>query len=148
MLGDVDVVMGSFSKTFATNGGFVACKNRAVKEYLRFYSAPATFSNALSPVQAATIMKAFEIVGLSKADVEERFGGMYRAFQYGAPPHGGMAAGVDRVIMLLCGTIGWLLLAIPPMVIGVIAFIEFIIYLVKPDAEFHRDYVAGNKSWF
>ncbi|MEA2864315.1 MAG: hypothetical protein QOC84_2271 [Bradyrhizobium sp.] len=62
MLGKVDLVMGSFSKTFASNGGFVACKSRAVKEYLRFYSAPATFSNALSPVQAATIMKTFEIV--------------------------------------------------------------------------------------
>jgi 7-keto-8-aminopelargonate synthetase-like enzyme len=62
MLGKVDLVMGSFSKTFASNGGFVACKSRAVKEYLRFYSAPATFSNALSPVQAATILKAFEIV--------------------------------------------------------------------------------------
>jgi 7-keto-8-aminopelargonate synthetase-like enzyme len=62
MLGKIDVVMGSFSKTFASNGGFVACKSRAVKEYLRFYSAPATFSNALSPVQAATILKAFDIV--------------------------------------------------------------------------------------
>jgi 7-keto-8-aminopelargonate synthetase-like enzyme len=62
MLGNIDIVMGSFSKTFASNGGFVACKSRAVKEYLRFYSAPATFSNALSPVQAATILKAFEIV--------------------------------------------------------------------------------------
>ena len=62
MLGKIDVVMGSFSKTFASNGGFVACKSRAVKEYLRFYSAPATFSNALSPVQAATILKAFEMV--------------------------------------------------------------------------------------
>lgn len=62
MLGKIDIVMGSFSKTFASNGGFVACKNRAVKEYLRFYSAPATFSNALSPVQAATVLKAFEIV--------------------------------------------------------------------------------------
>jgi aspartyl-tRNA synthetase len=50
-----------------------------------------------------TMVKAFEIVGLSKGDVEERFGGMYRAFQYGAPPHGGMAAGVDRIVMLLCG---------------------------------------------
>jgi 7-keto-8-aminopelargonate synthetase-like enzyme len=54
--------MGSFSKTFASNSGFVACKSRPVKEYLRFYSAPTTFSNALSPVQAATILKAFEIV--------------------------------------------------------------------------------------
>lgn len=62
MLGKIDIIMGSFSKTFASNGGFVACKSRAVKEYLRFYSAPATFSNALSPVQAATILKAFEIV--------------------------------------------------------------------------------------
>jgi len=50
-----------------------------------------------------TMVKAFEITGLSQADVEERFGGMYRAFQYGAPPHGGMAAGVDRIVMLLCG---------------------------------------------
>jgi aspartyl-tRNA synthetase len=50
-----------------------------------------------------TMVRAFEIVGLTKADVEERFGGLYRAFQYGAPPHGGMAAGVDRIVMLLCG---------------------------------------------
>jgi len=50
-----------------------------------------------------TMVKAFELVGLSKADVEERFGGLYRAFQYGAPPHGGMAAGVDRIVMLCCG---------------------------------------------
>jgi aspartyl-tRNA synthetase len=49
------------------------------------------------------MVKAFEKVGLSKQDVEDRFGGLYRAFQYGAPPHGGMAAGVDRVVMLLCG---------------------------------------------
>ncbi|MFN4112635.1 MAG: aspartate--tRNA ligase [Sphingomonadaceae bacterium] len=49
-----------------------------------------------------TMVKAFEITGLSQADVEERFGGLYRAFRYGAPPHGGMAAGVDRVVMLLC----------------------------------------------
>ncbi|MGR6466075.1 aspartate--tRNA ligase [Rhizobium sp. PAMB 3182] len=50
-----------------------------------------------------TMVKAFEIVGLSKADVEERFGGMYRAFQYGAPPHGGAAFGIDRIVMLLVG---------------------------------------------
>ncbi len=50
------------------------------------------------------MVKAFEIAGYSEKDVVERFGGMYRAFQYGAPPHGGMAAGVDRIVMLLCGT--------------------------------------------
>jgi aspartyl-tRNA synthetase len=51
-----------------------------------------------------TMVKAFEITGLSRADVEERFGGLYRAFQYGAPPHGGMAAGIERMVMLLTGT--------------------------------------------
>jgi aspartyl-tRNA synthetase len=50
-----------------------------------------------------TMVKAFEITGLSRADVEARFGGLYRAFQYGAPPHGGMAAGIERVVMLLTG---------------------------------------------
>ncbi len=50
-----------------------------------------------------TMVRAFELVGLTKADVEDRFGGLYRAFQYGAPPHGGMAAGVDRIVMLVCG---------------------------------------------
>ena len=49
------------------------------------------------------MVKAFEIAGYSEQTVIDRFGGMYRAFQYGAPPHGGMAAGVDRIIMLLAG---------------------------------------------
>ena len=49
------------------------------------------------------MVKAFEIAGYSEATVVERFGGMYRAFQFGAPPHGGMAAGVDRIVMLLAG---------------------------------------------
>ncbi len=49
------------------------------------------------------MVKAFEIAGYGEETVVERFGGMYRAFQYGAPPHGGMAAGIDRIIMLLAG---------------------------------------------
>ena len=49
------------------------------------------------------MVKAFEIAGYSEQTVIDEFGGMYRAFHYGAPPHGGMAAGVDRVIMLLAG---------------------------------------------
>lgn len=62
MAGQIDLVMGSFSKTFASNGGFVACRNPAVQQYLKYYGSAATFSNALSPVQCATVMKAFEVV--------------------------------------------------------------------------------------
>ncbi|MFN3868740.1 MAG: aspartate--tRNA ligase, partial [Hyphomicrobiaceae bacterium] len=50
-----------------------------------------------------TMVKAFEITGLTRQDVEDRFGGLYRAFQYGAPPHGGCAAGIERMVMLLTG---------------------------------------------
>ncbi|AQX26691.1 aspartate--tRNA ligase [Bartonella sp. Raccoon60] len=49
------------------------------------------------------MLKVFNLAGLSQEVVEERFGGLYRAFHYGAPPHGGMAAGVDRIVMLLQG---------------------------------------------
>lgn len=51
----------------------------------------------------ATMIKAFGITGLGAEVVEERFGALYKAFQFGAPPHGGMAAGVDRIVMLLVG---------------------------------------------
>ncbi|MDE6607776.1 MAG: aspartate--tRNA ligase, partial [Lachnospiraceae bacterium] len=47
------------------------------------------------------MVKAFEIAGYSQEDLKEKFGALYQAFQYGAPPHAGMAPGVDRMIMLL-----------------------------------------------
>jgi aspartyl-tRNA synthetase len=50
------------------------------------------------------MFRAFEIAGYPASEVEKRFGGMVRAFRYGAPPHGGCAAGIDRIVMLLAGT--------------------------------------------
>ena len=60
-------------------------------------------SGSIRNQEPETMVAAFEKVGLSRQDVEERFGGLYRAFQYGAPPHGGAAFGIDRIVMLLCG---------------------------------------------
>jgi len=48
--------------------------------------------------------RAFEIAGYPASEVDKRFGGMVKAFRYGAPPHGGCAAGIDRIVMLLAGT--------------------------------------------
>ncbi|WP_135449420.1 aspartate--tRNA ligase [Tabrizicola caldifontis] len=48
--------------------------------------------------------RAFEIAGYGRDEVEKRFGGMVKAFKYGAPPHGGCAAGIDRLVMLLADT--------------------------------------------
>lgn len=62
MLGKIDLVMGAFSKTFSSNGGFVATKSRAAKRHLQLYAGPHMFSNALSPVQAAVILQCVEIV--------------------------------------------------------------------------------------
>jgi aspartyl-tRNA synthetase len=60
-------------------------------------------SGSIRNQEPETMVKAFELTGKSRAEVEEQFGGLYRAFQYGAPPHGGAAFGVDRIVMLLCG---------------------------------------------
>ena len=62
MLGKVDLVMGAFSKSFASNGGFVATHSHAIKEYLRYYAPPNTFSNALSPAQIATVRECINII--------------------------------------------------------------------------------------
>ncbi|MFT5785238.1 MAG: aspartyl-tRNA synthetase [Ascidiaceihabitans sp.] len=58
-------------------------------------------SGAIRNHQPEIMFKAFEIAGYGKEEVEKRFGGMVNAFQYGAPPHGGCAAGIDRIVMLL-----------------------------------------------
>jgi len=66
MVGKVDVLMGSFSKTFAANGGFVACNEPGLKLAIRFQCGPHTFTNAMSPVQAAVVIKALDIIESSE----------------------------------------------------------------------------------
>ena len=60
-------------------------------------------SGAIRNHRPDIMRKAFEIAGYGPDVLEERFGGLYRAFQCGAPPHGGIAPGVDRIVMLLAG---------------------------------------------
>ena len=60
-------------------------------------------SGAIRNHKPEIMKKAFEIAGYGEDVLLEEFGGMYRAFQYGAPPHGGIAPGIDRIVMLLCG---------------------------------------------
>lgn len=60
-------------------------------------------SGAIRNHEPETMIKAFEIAGYSREDVEKNFSGMLNAFRYGAPPHGGIAPGVDRMVMLLAG---------------------------------------------
>jgi len=58
-------------------------------------------SGAIRNHKPEIMYKAFEIAGYNKEDVEKEFGTMLKAFKYGAPPHGGIAPGIDRIIMLL-----------------------------------------------
>ncbi len=61
-------------------------------------------SGAIRNHKPEIMFKAFELAGYGEGEVRKRFGGMVNAFQYGAPPHGGCAAGIDRLVMILAGT--------------------------------------------
>ena len=60
-------------------------------------------SGAIRNHKPEIMRKAFAIAGYDQAVLDEKFGGMLRAMEYGAPPHGGIAPGIDRIVMLLCG---------------------------------------------
>ena len=62
LLGKVDLVMGAFSKTFASNGGFLASGSAAAMQYVQLFGGSWTFSNAISPIQAAVVLEALRIV--------------------------------------------------------------------------------------
>ena len=61
-------------------------------------------SGAIRNHKPEIMYKAFELAGYPNSEVDSRFGGMVKAFRYGAPPHGGCAAGIDRLVMLLADT--------------------------------------------
>ncbi|HEY8943266.1 MAG TPA: aminotransferase class I/II-fold pyridoxal phosphate-dependent enzyme [Polyangiaceae bacterium] len=68
MLGKVDLVMSSFSKVFASNGGFLASRSPSVKQYVKMFSGTHLFSNALSAPQAAAVLQATRIVRSPEGD--------------------------------------------------------------------------------
>jgi len=68
MLGKVDLVMGSFSKTFSSNGGFVATNSRSARQFLGIFGGSHIYSNGLSPVQAAVAHAALRIVRSEEGD--------------------------------------------------------------------------------
>ena len=61
-------------------------------------------SGAIRNHKPEILLKAFEIAGYNEVEVEKRFGAMSDAFKYGTPPHGGIAPGIDRIVMLLSGS--------------------------------------------
>jgi len=69
MLGKIDLVMGAFSKTFASNGGFVACNAPSVRRQLQLFAGTHMFSNALSPVQAATVLACLRIAASPEGEL-------------------------------------------------------------------------------
>ncbi|HYP52656.1 MAG TPA: pyridoxal phosphate-dependent aminotransferase family protein, partial [Pyrinomonadaceae bacterium] len=68
VVGKVDLVMGAFSKTFCSNGGFLATHDESVRHYVSIYGGPHAFSNALSPIQAGVVTEALRVVRSSEGD--------------------------------------------------------------------------------
>ena len=88
------------------NGGMEALKNQNPLD-IESYQYDLTLngfelaSGSIRNHEPETLVKAFEIIGYGRDEVIKKFGGMYNAFHYGAPPHGGWAIGLDRLLMLL-----------------------------------------------
>ena len=89
-------------------GGLEALNSKAPEEVLAYQydivcNGVELSSGAVRNHDLDTMVKAFAVAGYTEEDLREKFGALYNAFQFGAPPHAGMAPGVDRMVMLLCG---------------------------------------------
>jgi len=87
-------------------GGMDALENKNPLEILAYQydivcNGVELSSGAIRNHLPEVMLKAFSIAGYAKEEVEEKFSGMLNAFRYGAPPHGGFAPGIDRIVMLI-----------------------------------------------
>ncbi|MDX2264855.1 MAG: aspartate--tRNA ligase [Hyphomicrobiales bacterium] len=94
---------GMEALTAAEKAGRDALLNLKAYQYDIVCNGVELSSGAIRNHKPEIMYKAFEIAGYGPEVVDSRFGGMIRALKYGAPPHGGIAPGVDRIVMLLCG---------------------------------------------
>ena len=90
------------------HGGLDALNNEPIEDILAYQydfvcNGNEMASGAVRNHSIKTMVKAFELAGYDEKVVENKFRSLYTAFQYGAPPHAGMAPGIDRIIMLLTG---------------------------------------------
>jgi aspartyl-tRNA synthetase len=102
--GDIDFEHNPFSMP---QGGLAALDGDPLEvlgwQYDLACNGAEILSGAIRNHKPEIMFRAFEIAGYGADEVRKRFGGMVNAFQYGAPPHGGCAAGIDRIVMLLAG---------------------------------------------
>ncbi len=89
MVGEIDLVMGAFSKSFGTNGGFLATHSRAVKHFVKTYGGPHIFSTAMSPVQAGAALEAIRIIRSEEGEkLRERLGSSILTLRNAFVPYG------------------------------------------------------------
>ncbi len=102
--GDIDFEHNPFSMP---QGGLEALDGEPLEvlgwQYDLACNGAEILSGAIRNHKPEIMFRAFEIAGYGEDEVRKRFGGLVNAFQYGAPPHGGCAAGIDRIVMLLAG---------------------------------------------
>jgi len=109
VFGKVELVIGSFSKVFASNGGFVFTSSAAIREYLRPYAPSHTFSNAISPPQCAAVLKALEIVRSVEGEVlRQKLLGVAEVLRQALTAAGVKSLGKPGpIVPVLLGPEGW-----------------------------------------